>query len=64
MFVSRGLVGPKIHLNRSVSKGKQVNIPVLLQNETDARGQHRQTRLSAQTNSRAENRHGEKHGNM
>ena len=30
MIVSRGLVGPKIYLNRSMSKGKQVNIPVLL----------------------------------
>ena len=28
MFVSRGLVGPKLHHNLSVAKGKQVNIPV------------------------------------
>ena len=28
MFVSRGLVGPKLHRNSSVAKGKQVNIPV------------------------------------
>jgi hypothetical protein len=28
MFVSRGLVGPKVHRNSSASKGKQVNIPV------------------------------------
>ena len=29
MFVSRGLVGPKLHRNSSVATGKQVNIPVL-----------------------------------
>ncbi len=29
MIVSRGLVDPKTSLNRSWSKGKQVNIPVL-----------------------------------
>jgi hypothetical protein len=28
MFVSRGLVGPKVYRNSSTSKGKQVNIPV------------------------------------
>ena len=28
MFVSRGLVGPKLRRNSSVAKGKQVNIPV------------------------------------
>jgi hypothetical protein len=28
MFVSRGLVGPKVCRNSSTSKGKQVNIPV------------------------------------
>lgn len=28
MFVSRGLVGPKLHLNRVYAKGKLVNIPV------------------------------------
>ncbi len=28
MFVSRGLVGPKLHRNPSVATGKQVNIPV------------------------------------
>ena len=28
MFVSRGLVGPKLHRNSSVATGKQVNIPV------------------------------------
>ena len=27
MFVSRGLVDPKVSLNRSHRKGKQVNIP-------------------------------------
>jgi hypothetical protein len=28
MFVSRGLVGPKVHRNPSAPTGKQVNIPV------------------------------------
>ena len=28
MFVSRGLVGPKSYRNSSMTKGKQVNIPV------------------------------------
>ena len=28
MFVSRGLVGPKVYRNSSTSNGKQVNIPV------------------------------------
>ena len=28
MFVSQGLVGPKVYRNPSTSKGKQVNIPV------------------------------------
>jgi hypothetical protein len=64
MIVSRGLVGPKTNLNRSWPKGKQVNIPVLLQNETDARGQHWQDRRLVQTNSTMENRHGEKWCNM
>ena len=31
MFVSRGLVDPKVSLNRSHRKGKQVNIPAPLQ---------------------------------
>jgi hypothetical protein len=60
MIVSRGLVGPKTHPNRSGPKGKQVNIPVLARGETDARGQHRQARLPAQANSTAEKRHVEK----
>ena len=38
MFVSRGLVGPKVYRNSSTSKGKQVNIPVPFNSETDASG--------------------------
>ena len=48
MIVSRGLVGPKISLNRSWSNGKQVNIPVLLCNETNVSGQHGQPRQVVQ----------------
>jgi hypothetical protein len=64
MIVSRGLVDPKTNLNRSWPKGKQVNIPVLLQTKTDARGQHWQDRRLAQANSTVEKRHVEKRCNM
>jgi hypothetical protein len=64
MIVSRGLVGPKTHLNRSGPKGKQVNIPVLACAKTDAWGQHWQDRRLVQTNRAAEKRHVEKRLNM
>jgi hypothetical protein len=48
MIVSRGLVGPKMYLNRSTSNGKQVNIPVLLCDETNVSGQHGQSCLVVQ----------------
>ena len=38
MFVSRGLVGPKLHHKLNAAKGKQVNIPVPCVNNTDALG--------------------------
>ena len=46
MIVSRGLVGPKMYLNRSTSNGKQVNIPVLACIKTDVLGQHGQPCLA------------------
>ena len=64
MIVSRGLVGPKTHLNRSGPKGKQVNIPVLMRAKTDAWGQRWQDRRLAQTNTLVEKRHVEKQANM
>ena len=64
MIVSRGLVGPKTHLNRSGPKGKQVNIPVLKCAKTDAWGQRWQDRRLAQTNKLVEKRHVEKQANM
>lgn len=36
MFVSRGLVGPKMHHKLRASKGEQVNIPVPVVKEPDA----------------------------
>ena len=42
MIVSRGLVGPKTYRNSSTPKGKQVNIPVPHDNETDVFGQAEQ----------------------
>ena len=44
MFVSRGLVGPKMCRNSSTPKGKQVNIPVLFSNKSDVSGQARRCR--------------------
>ncbi len=38
MFVSRGLVGPKLHRNSSVAKGKKVNIPLPAPDNPDAFG--------------------------
>jgi hypothetical protein len=38
MLISRGLAGPKSHRNSNETKGKQVNIPVPLYNQTNALG--------------------------
>ena len=60
MFVSRGLVGPKIFPNWRMSNGKQVNIPVPFSNKTDASGQVEQCRRTVQVLKSMESRNGEK----
>jgi hypothetical protein len=63
MFVSRGLVGPKVHRNSSVPKGKQVNIPVLYDfksQDPDALGYARRDCRPVQAYNSVEYRNGEK----
>lgn len=64
MIVSRGLVGPKTYRNPSTPNGKQVNIPVPLDNETDTHGQVEQRRRAAQAQNKVESRYGEKPRNV
>ena len=62
MFVSRGLVGPKLHRNSSVAKGKQVNIPVpcdFKSQDPDALGYARRDRRPVQAYNPLEYRNGE-----
>jgi hypothetical protein len=59
MFVSRGLVGPKLYRNSSIAKGKQVNIPVPSVNNPDASGYALQGRRPVQSYKPLENRNGE-----
>ena len=64
MFVSRGLVGPKVHRNSSAPKGKQVNIPVPsvcnIFGCPDASGYVERDRRPVQAYNSAEYRNGEK----
>ena len=63
MFVSRGLVGPKLHRNSSVAKGKQVNIPVpygFKSQDPDALGYAQRDRRPVQAYNAMEYRNGEK----
>ena len=63
MFVSRGLVGPKLHRNSSVAKGKQVNIPVpydFKSQDPDALGYARRDCRPVQAYNSVEYRNGEK----
>ena len=59
MFVSRGLVGPKLYRNSSTAKGKQVNIPVPSVNNPDVSGYVLQGRRPVQAYKPSENRNGE-----
>ena len=63
MIVSRGLVGPKLHRNSSVAKGKQVNIPVpydFKSQDPDALGYARRDCRPVQAYNSVEYRNGEK----
>lgn len=59
MFVSRGLVGPKLYHNLNTATGKQVNIPVPCVNNTDASGYTQRNRRSVQSYKLLEYRNGE-----
>ena len=60
MFVSRGLVGPKMCRNSSTPKGKQVNIPVPVSSLTLLAMNRRAVALF-KPYKRVEYRNGEKH---
>ena len=66
MFVSRGLVGPKVHRNSSVPKGKQVNIPVpsVCSESPDASGYVKRDRRPVQASKSVEYRNGENRTNV